>query len=103
MPSLNELTNIMKAQEEANKAHNEAIKRGEPFQTLEAHRPLTVEISQEGSATVKFLCARQPDWTGVFAQIRLIAEATQTLRAILSASEKIPDGFPPEPGSTQAN
>ena len=77
--------------------------RGNPHRHFEVHRPLTVEISQDGSAAVTFLYARTPDGTGLFAKMLLTREATQTLRAILSASEKIPDGLPPTPDPKQAN
>jgi hypothetical protein len=102
-PSFTATADAMKALDEQNKARQEAIRRGDPVSNFQVHCPLTVEISQEGSAAVKFLGTREPDGTGVFYRMHLTPEATQTLRAILSASEKIPDGLPATPDPKQAN
>jgi len=102
-PSPTAFLEAVKAREESIKARKEAIQRGDPVSIFEVHCPLTVEIFQGGSVAVKFLCTREPDGTGVFAQMHLTPEAAQTLRAILSASEKIPDGLPATPDPKMAN
>jgi hypothetical protein len=98
-----DLIKAQRAQAEAQKAFMDAVKRGEPIRTLECHRPITVEVSLKGEATLVFLSERTPDGTGLMTRLLLTAEATQTLRAKLLESESIPDGFPAEPDSKQAN